>query len=147
MRRRADVFAAQRKFAEAETLLAKAQVDNVYPWIDRISVAADKGDWANAFRNLEAARKVVGAIEGDPIRLRAFAVTEASLLLASGKKAEAEALVPNELIDEVALVGPLSRIVERLAPWKAAGKRGEVGTMLLSVTDPVILELFAKELL
>ena len=92
LRRRADVFAAQRKFAEAETLLAKAQVDNVYPWIDRISVAADKGDWANAFRNLEAARKVVGAIEGDPIRLRAFAVTEASLLLASGKKAEAAKL-------------------------------------------------------
>ncbi|QDQ74810.1 putative peptide modification system cyclase [Pseudoluteimonas lycopersici] len=89
LRRRADVFAAQRKFAEAETLLAKAQVDNVYPWIDRISVAADKGDWANAFRNLEAARKVAGTIEGDPIRLRAFAVTEASLLLASGKKVEA----------------------------------------------------------
>ena len=89
LRRRADVFAAQRKFAEAEALLAKAPVDNVYPWIDRVSVAADKGDWANAFRNLEAARKVAGTIEGDPIRLRAFAVTEASLLLASGKKVEA----------------------------------------------------------
>ena len=92
LRRHADVFAAQRKFAEAETLLAKAQVDNVYPWIDRISVAADKGDWANAFRNLEAARRVAGAIEGDPIRLRAFAMTEASLLLASGKKTEAAKL-------------------------------------------------------
>jgi F420-dependent oxidoreductase-like protein len=68
-------------------------------------------------------------------------------LYLSGKKAEAEALVPNELIDEVALVGPHGRIIERLAPWKAAGKRGEIGTMLLSVTDPVILELFAKELL
>ena len=68
-------------------------------------------------------------------------------LYLSGKKAEAEALVPNELLDEVALIGSGDRIKERLAPWKEAGKRGEVGTMLLSVQDPVILELLAKELL
>ena len=68
-------------------------------------------------------------------------------LYLSGKKAEAEALVPNELLDEVSLIGSADRIKERLAPWKEAGKRGEVGTMLLSVQDPVILELMAKELL
>jgi F420-dependent oxidoreductase-like protein len=68
-------------------------------------------------------------------------------LYLSGKKAEAEALVPSELLDEVALIGPAGRIAERLAPWKEAGKRGEIGTMLLSVQDPVILELMAKELL
>ena len=68
-------------------------------------------------------------------------------LYLSGKKAEAEALIPDQLLDEVALVGPAARISERLAPWKEAGKRGEVGTMLLSVQDPVILELLAKELL
>ena len=68
-------------------------------------------------------------------------------LYLSGKKAEAEALIPNQLLDEVALVGPAERISERLAPWKEAGKRGEVGTMLLTVQDPVILELLAKELL
>ncbi|MCB1698161.1 MAG: LLM class F420-dependent oxidoreductase [Pseudomonadales bacterium] len=68
-------------------------------------------------------------------------------LYLSGKKAEAEALVPNELLDDVSLIGPAARIVERLAPWKEAGKRGEVGTMMLSVQDPVVLELFAKELL
>ena len=65
----------------------------------------------------------------------------------SGKKTEAQALVPNEFIDAVALVGSHGRIVERLAPWKAAGKRGEVGSMLLSVTSPAILELFAREML
>ena len=32
-------------------------------------------------------------------------------------------------------------------PALIAGKRGEVGTMMLSVQDPVVLELFAKELL
>ncbi|TXS91279.1 LLM class F420-dependent oxidoreductase [Parahaliea maris] len=68
-------------------------------------------------------------------------------LYLSGKKAEAEAAVPNELLDDVALVGPKERIIERLAPWKEAGKRGEVGTMLLGVHDTEVLELFAQELL
>jgi F420-dependent oxidoreductase-like protein len=68
-------------------------------------------------------------------------------LYLSGEKAEAEAQVPNELLDSVALVGPRERIIERLAPWKEAGKRGEVGTMLLGVHDPAVLELFAQEML
>ena len=68
-------------------------------------------------------------------------------LYLSGKKAEAEALVPNELIDAVSLNGPKERIIERLAPWKEAGKRGEIGSMLLGVHDPAVLELFAKEML
>jgi F420-dependent oxidoreductase-like protein len=68
-------------------------------------------------------------------------------LYLSGQKAEAEALVPNELLDEVALVGPRERIIERLGPWKEAGRKGQVGTMLLGVHDPAVLELFASELL
>ena len=68
-------------------------------------------------------------------------------LYLEGKKAEAEALVPNELLDAVALVGPHDRIRERLSVWREAGKRGEVGSMLLGVGDPAIMELFAQELL
>ncbi len=68
-------------------------------------------------------------------------------LYLAGKKPEAEAEVPDSLLDDVALVGPKERIIERLGPWKEAGKRGHVGTMLLGVHDPEILELFAKELL
>ena len=68
-------------------------------------------------------------------------------LYLSGKKSEAEALVPSELLDEVSLVGPRERIIERLGPWKEAGKRGEVGSMLLGVQDPVVLELLANEIL
>ena len=64
-----------------------------------------------------------------------------------GKMPEAEALVPNELLDEVSLIGPRERIIERLGPWKEAGKRGEVGSMLLGVQDPVVLELLANEML
>ena len=69
------------------------------------------------------------------------------ILYLSGQKAEAEALVPNDLLDAVSLIGPKERIIERLAPWKEAGKRGEVGSMLLSVQDPAVLEVFAKEML
>ena len=68
-------------------------------------------------------------------------------LYLSGKKPEAEALVPNALLDEVSLIGPRERIIERLGPWKEAGKRGEVGSMLLGVQDPVVLELLANEML
>jgi alkanesulfonate monooxygenase SsuD/methylene tetrahydromethanopterin reductase-like flavin-dependent oxidoreductase (luciferase family) len=42
-------------------------------------------------------------------------------LYLSGRKAEAEAAVPDALVDEVALCGPRERIRERLAEWKAAG--------------------------
>jgi F420-dependent oxidoreductase-like protein len=68
-------------------------------------------------------------------------------LYLSGQKAEAEALVPKELIDEVGLVGPKDRIRERLQRWKAAGARGEVGSMLMGISDPAVMELMAEELL
>ncbi|MEH6548886.1 MAG: LLM class F420-dependent oxidoreductase [Pseudomonadales bacterium] len=68
-------------------------------------------------------------------------------LYLSGKKSEAEALVPNALIDEVALVGPAGRIRERLQRWKDAGRRGEVGTMIVSVYEPEVMKLLADELL
>lgn len=68
-------------------------------------------------------------------------------LYLSGEKDAAVALVPNDLLDAVSLVGSHDRIRERLGAWKDAGKRGEVGSMLLGVSDPAILELFAKEML
>ncbi len=68
-------------------------------------------------------------------------------LYLAGKKDEAAALVPNQLLDEVSLIGPHDRIRERLSVWKEAGKRGEVGSMLLGVGDPAVMELFAKEML
>jgi F420-dependent oxidoreductase-like protein len=42
-------------------------------------------------------------------------------LYLSGRKAEAEAAVPDALVDEVALCGPRERIRERLTEWKNAG--------------------------
>ncbi len=42
-------------------------------------------------------------------------------LYLSGKKVEAAAAVPNQLADEVSLVGPPERIRDRLAPWRECG--------------------------
>lgn len=42
-------------------------------------------------------------------------------LYLSGRKAEAEAAVPDALVDEVALCGPRERIRERLVEWREAG--------------------------
>jgi len=143
LRRRADVFAVQRKFAEAEALLAKAPSDNIYLWIDRISVAADQGEWTDALQRLDAARKVARTVEGDPIRLRAFAVTEASLLLAMDRKAEAAKLAtetarqsllaldrdtPADLPDELDLALSATLVAQR------AGEGG-VATDVLAAVD------------
>jgi F420-dependent oxidoreductase-like protein len=38
-----------------------------------------------------------------------------------GRRAEAAAAVPDELVDAVALVGPVERVRERLAAWREAG--------------------------
>ena len=61
-------------------------------------------------------------------------------LYLSGKKAEAEAAVPDELVDEVALCGPRERIRERVAEYKAAG----VTTLMVAGNDPAVLRTMAE---
>ncbi len=68
-------------------------------------------------------------------------------LYLAGNKMEAMAAVPDELVDEVALVGPKERIVERLAAWKKAGKKGHIGSMLVGSSQTEALELLASEML
>jgi F420-dependent oxidoreductase-like protein len=53
-----------------------------------------------------------------------------------GRRADAAAAVPDALIDEVALVGPLSRIVDRLSAWQASN----VTTLILGTDQPEVLE-------
>ena len=55
--------------------------------------------------------------------------------------------MPDRLVDAIALVGPAARIRERLAVWKAAGARGEIGSMLLAQASIEALRLIAGELL
>jgi F420-dependent oxidoreductase-like protein len=68
-------------------------------------------------------------------------------LYLAGRKEEACAAVPDALVDAVHLVGPKAKIRDRLQVWKAAGSRGEVGTMLVGTTQPEALELLAEALL
>lgn len=65
----------------------------------------------------------------------------------AGDKKTATALVPDELVDDLHLVGPAEKIRDRLAAWKEAGKAGAVDTMNIATGQPEALELLAKELL
>lgn len=68
-------------------------------------------------------------------------------LFLAGKKDEAMAAVPAELIDACHLVGPAERIKEKLQRWKSAGADGHVSNMLLGCQQPEALELIAGEML
>jgi len=68
-------------------------------------------------------------------------------LYLDGKKQEAMALVPDQLVDEVALVGPADRIKDRLGAWIEAGKKHEVGQMVVANGQPEALELLANTVL
>lgn len=68
-------------------------------------------------------------------------------LFLSGRKDEAMAAVPKELIDACHLVGSKDRIKDRLSRWKEAGKRGEVGSMLIGAGQKEALELVAEAML
>lgn len=67
-------------------------------------------------------------------------------LFLAGKRDEAVAAVPDELVDKVALTGPPERIRERLSVWKKAAGRGRLSSMLIS-GGPEAWELIAGELL
>ena len=75
------------------------------------------------------------------------AAVEIQDLYLAGRKDEAMAAVPEELVDACALVGPADRIRERLARWKSAEAQGHVSSMLLGCQDPVALQVVAEEML
>jgi F420-dependent oxidoreductase-like protein len=61
-------------------------------------------------------------------------------LYLSGRKADAEAAVPDALVDEVTLCGPRERIAERLAAWKDSG----VTTLMVATRDLAALRTMAE---
>ncbi len=68
------------------------------------------------------------------------AALEIQNLFLDGKKGAAAAAVPDEMVDDVALVGPAARIAERLDAWKES----PVKTMLISTTQPEALRALAE---
>ena len=77
----------------------------------------------------------------------ADAAAEIQQLFLSGKQPEAVAAVPDALVDELSLVGPKERIVEQLAAWQEASKKGEVGTLLAGGANKAALEVLAEAVL
>jgi len=61
-------------------------------------------------------------------------------LYLAGKKAEAMAAVPNELVDSIALLGTKERIRDRLEAWKAS----PVKTLLVGAGQPEALRTLAE---
>jgi F420-dependent oxidoreductase-like protein len=68
-------------------------------------------------------------------------------LFLAGRKDEAMAAVPERLIDEVSLVGPRARILDRLEAWKDAARKRHVHTLNISTNQPEVLELLAEAVL
>jgi alkanesulfonate monooxygenase SsuD/methylene tetrahydromethanopterin reductase-like flavin-dependent oxidoreductase (luciferase family) len=61
-------------------------------------------------------------------------------LYLDGKRREAAAAVPDELVDEMTLTGPRERIAERLAAWTESGAT----TLLVSTRDLATLRTVAE---
>jgi F420-dependent oxidoreductase-like protein len=65
----------------------------------------------------------------------------------AGHRDEAIAAVPDNLVDEIALVGSPERIRERLQVWKESSKDGAIGTILLGGASIDALRVVAEAVL
>jgi F420-dependent oxidoreductase-like protein len=68
------------------------------------------------------------------------AAREIQDLYLDGKKREATGAVPDELVDEISLIGPKERIAERLDAWRESG----ITTMILGAQQPEALQVMAE---
>jgi F420-dependent oxidoreductase-like protein len=68
-------------------------------------------------------------------------------LVLEGKRGEAAAAVPQALVDQVSLVGPKERIVEKLSDWKAAAKQRHVDTLIARTGSVEAIRLLAEAVL
>ena len=63
------------------------------------------------------------------------------------RRAEAAAAVPDRMIDELALVGPATRIKDRLEDWKDAAKGNRIDTLINVGPTPESLRVLAEAVL
>jgi F420-dependent oxidoreductase-like protein len=61
-------------------------------------------------------------------------------LYLEGNKRDAIAAVPDELVDEISLIGPKARIADRLEAWKESG----ITTLIVGAQQPEALQLMAE---
>jgi alkanesulfonate monooxygenase SsuD/methylene tetrahydromethanopterin reductase-like flavin-dependent oxidoreductase (luciferase family) len=65
----------------------------------------------------------------------------------AGRRKEAEAAVPDALIDEISLVGPKERIRDRLHAWKELDKDHRIDTLVLTGATSDALRVVAEAVL
>jgi alkanesulfonate monooxygenase SsuD/methylene tetrahydromethanopterin reductase-like flavin-dependent oxidoreductase (luciferase family) len=65
----------------------------------------------------------------------------------AGRRKEAEATVPDALIDEISLVGTRERICDRLQAWKGLAKDHRIGTLVLTGATAEALRAVAEAVL
>ena len=65
----------------------------------------------------------------------------------AGRRKDAEAAVPDALIDETSLVGPKERVRERLQAWLEIGRDHRVGSLVLAGADTAALRIVAEAVL
>jgi F420-dependent oxidoreductase-like protein len=68
-------------------------------------------------------------------------------LFLEGRRKEAEAAVPDALIDETSLVGSKERVKDRLEAWKEVAEDHRVGALLLAGASPEALRVVAEAVL
>jgi F420-dependent oxidoreductase-like protein len=68
------------------------------------------------------------------------AAKEIQDLYLDGKKQDAAAAVPDELVDEISLIGPKERIADRLDAWRDSG----ITTMIVGAAQPEALRVMAE---
>ena len=65
----------------------------------------------------------------------------------AGRRKEAEAAVPDRLIDETSLVGPKERVRERLQVWQVVARDHRIGSLVLAGADIAALRTVAEAVL
>ncbi len=65
----------------------------------------------------------------------------------AGRRRDAEAAVPDALIDEISLVGAKERIRDRLGAWKELAKDQRISTLVLTGATPEALRVVAEAVL
>jgi F420-dependent oxidoreductase-like protein len=65
----------------------------------------------------------------------------------AGRRSEAEAAVPDWLIDEISLVGPKERVTDRLEAWKELAKDHRIGSLVLTGATVEALRVVAEAVL
>jgi F420-dependent oxidoreductase-like protein len=65
----------------------------------------------------------------------------------AGRRKEAEAAVPDALIDETSLIGPEERVRERLQAWQSLARDHRIGSLVLAGADAAALRIVAEAVL